>query len=103
MNWNDGDFAEELSTPQKDEFDQFPAYYCPWCKKETDLWFDRTITCYPNGTEIGMKDRCIECGHATDELPDPCTGDHCHCDSDRYCTPECWDEANIGEAENDGG
>jgi hypothetical protein len=29
---------------------------------------------------------------------DPCTGDHCHCDSDRFCTPDCY----IGQC-NDGG
>jgi hypothetical protein len=87
MNWEDGDFAEELPASQKDEFDQFPAYYCPGCKKETDLWFDRTVGYLPDCTYVGMKDRCTECGMATDEVPAD--------------TPSFKDD--IGEAENDGG
>lgn len=67
MNWEDGDFAEELFVQPKDEN---VAYYCPWCKKETDTWFDRTISYSSDGTEEGMVDRCINCGHATNELPD---------------------------------
>lgn len=74
MTWNEGDFAEELNAPQTDEFDQFPAYYCPWCKKETDLWFDRTITTWRDNAgnlcEEGMTDRCTECGKSTNDLPD---------------------------------
>ena len=85
MNWNDGDFAEELySVPSEDE----GGYYCPWCKKETDIWFDRTITYLSDGTELGMTDRCIECGKATDELPFEETSSF---------------KDDIGEAENDGG
>jgi hypothetical protein len=66
MNWKDGDFAEELFVSEWN----ISAYYCPSCKKETDLWFDRTISYQADGTEIGMKDRCVECGGATDELPE---------------------------------
>ena len=89
MNWNDGDFAEELySVPSEDE----GGYYCPWCKKETDIWFDRTITTWKdekgNLCEEGMKDRCIECGKSTNELPLEDTSSF---------------KDDIGEAENDGG
>lgn len=42
---------------------------CPHCGgKET--WFDRTITCRSDGTEEGMKTRCVKCGRATDEVAD---------------------------------
>jgi hypothetical protein len=67
MTWKEGDFVEELAVPQE-EINE--GYFCPWCKKETDIWFDRTIESLPDGTEIGMKDRCIDCGRATDDLPE---------------------------------
>jgi DNA-directed RNA polymerase subunit RPC12/RpoP len=82
MTWNDGDYAEELS---KDENE---GYYCPWCKKETDIWFDRTIVYLSDDIEIGMKDRCTKCGKATDEEPPDDTSEF---------------KNDIGEAENDGG
>jgi len=66
MGWKDGDFNEEMARKVEDA----PGYFCSWCKKETDLWFDRTISYQADGTEIGMKDRCVECGEATDELPE---------------------------------
>ncbi len=41
---------------------------CQFCGgKET--WFDRTITCRSDGTEEGMKTRCVKCGRATGDLP----------------------------------
>ena len=65
MGWEDGDFAEEMARKQ----DEVPGYYCPWCKKETDLWFDQSFIIFPDGTDEGMKDRCTDCGRATDDLP----------------------------------
>ena len=41
---------------------------CPWCGC-AETWFDRTISYLPDGTEDGMKTRCIKCGRATDDLP----------------------------------
>jgi hypothetical protein len=71
MTWNDEDFAEELSS-SKEEINE--GYYCPFCKKNTDIWFDRTITTWHdekgNRYEEGMKDRCTGCGRATDEVPE---------------------------------
>jgi hypothetical protein len=67
MGWEDGDYFEELSRKQ----DEIPAYHCPWCDRDTDLWFDRTVAYLPDGTEVGMKDRCTDCGRATDEFPEP--------------------------------
>lgn len=34
---------------------------CPKCGCE-DTWFDRTIYLHPDGTEDGMKTRCVKCG-----------------------------------------
>jgi hypothetical protein len=42
---------------------------CIFCGND-EMWFDRTIAYLPDGTEIGMKDRCTQCGKATDELPE---------------------------------
>lgn len=83
MGWEDGDFSEEMYMKQEDNFN----YYCPWCQKETDLWFDRSFVVNPDGTEEGMKDRCMECGNATDEVPE---------DTSSF-------KDDIGEADNDGG
>jgi predicted RNA-binding Zn-ribbon protein involved in translation (DUF1610 family) len=38
---------------------------CPHCGGR-ETWFDRTITCRSDGTEEGMKTRCVKCGR-TDE------------------------------------
>jgi hypothetical protein len=58
MNWEDGDFNEELAPSSE--------YFCPWCKKETDLWFDRTIEVLPVNDYIGL----CECGNAVYDLPE---------------------------------
>lgn len=41
---------------------------CPHCGGR-GTWFDRTITCRSDGTEEGMKTRCVKCGRATGDLP----------------------------------
>jgi hypothetical protein len=83
MGWEDGDFAEEMVRKVED----VPGYFCPWCKKETDLWFDRSFVINPDGTDDGMKDRCVDCGRATDEIPEETS----------------LFKDDIGEAEADGG
>ena len=50
------------------ESDCSAAWACPWCGCG-ETWFDRTIAHLPDGTEEGMKTRCVKCGRATDNLP----------------------------------
>lgn len=44
------------------------VWACPWCGCD-ETWFDRTISYLPDGTEDGMKTRCVKCGRANDDLP----------------------------------
>lgn len=44
-------------------------WICPWCGND-EMWFDRTLAFLPDGSEIGMQDRCTKCGKSVDELPE---------------------------------
>lgn len=41
---------------------------CKFCGCE-EMWFDRSIEYLPDGTEIGMQNRCSSCGRGVDENP----------------------------------
>jgi hypothetical protein len=44
------------------------VWSCPWCGCD-ETWFDRTVSYLPDGTEDGMKTRCVKCGRETDDMP----------------------------------
>ena len=54
--------------PCKRESGCSAVWSCPRCGCD-ETWFDRTISCLPDGTEDGMKTRCVQCGRATDDVP----------------------------------
>jgi len=56
--------AESVIEESEDNSDEL--WKCPVCGN-TETWFDRSVSFYPDGTEEGPTTRCAGCGRDVDE------------------------------------